>query len=216
MKATIFLTIALATLSILAPRPLSAKELIARISADSLNVRDKPNGNEVLAKLTKGTIVIISSISDNWGRLHFKDSKTQKYRTGWASMKHLQVIKAIGDDTYTTSRGAEFTISIDDANLDCREGWDGGYSACTVEISYSLSTNYNGLNDPNVNVDCEADLRWSDASGWPRSDSESDSNSHYMYSDSDSGSVELDFSIGIDPAVRVKISDYSCSISGVY
>ena len=119
-------------------------------------------------------------------------------------------------DSFTTSRGARFVLSVDNASLDCNEAIGGGYDSCTINISYSISTDYNGLNDPTVDIDCSSDVVYSDNSGFDSSTSASDSDGASMSSNSYSGEMTLNVSFSsLDPVVRVRVSSTSCQISDV-
>src|SRR5262249_49798702 len=63
--------------------------------------------------------------------------------------------RLVGSGTaYISQRGAEFSIRVNNADLNCQEGFSRGYDRCEIEVSYTVSTNYNGNDDPNVRVRC--------------------------------------------------------------
>jgi hypothetical protein len=134
--------------------------------------------------------------------------------------RRLQALRrrfAGAGDSHTTSRGARFTLSVDNVSLNCNEAIGGGYDSCKIDLSYSISTDYNGLNDPTVDIDCSSNVTYSDNSGFDSSTSASDSDTASMPSNSYSGDMTLNVSFSsLDPVVRVRITSTSCQISGVH
>jgi hypothetical protein len=118
-------------------------------------------------------------------------------------------------NTYTSDKGAEFVIRVTDADLNCREGLSNAYDSCEVEIRYAINTNYNGKDDPNVSIHCEAELSYTDKTGLTGTKSEDESNSIYMYGNDYSGGMDLDFSF-YEEAVRVRLTEVRCQISSIY
>ena len=116
--------------------------------------------------------------------------------------------------TYTSERGAEFSIRVNDADLNCREGFSNGYDHCDVEVHYIITTNYNGNNDPSVRVRCEAEVAYTDETGWRGSKSEDGSKSFYVYGQSYRGEMDIDISF-YDSATRVSLTDVTCRVVSV-
>jgi hypothetical protein len=116
--------------------------------------------------------------------------------------------------TYSSERGAEFSIRVTDADLNCREGISSTYENCDVEIRFAITTNYNGKDDPNVSVRCEVELSYTDKGGWTGSKSEDDSKSISMGGQDYSGSMDIDISF-YKEAVRVRLNEARCRISSV-
>lgn len=195
----------------------SAQRVYGQTSTDNLNVRKTPDG-EVIDKLGKGALVLITRVKGKWANVGYL-GPDGKLKTGWVASNYLRLVRrgdGYSSDTYTTARGAEFTVSVSDTDLYCREGFDGGYSGCEVEIEFEINTNYNGNDDPSVDVTCEAEVSYTDTSGWSSSKSDSVSENVYVYSAYESGSVDVDFSFSFDEATRVRLRDASCRIDGVY
>jgi hypothetical protein len=117
--------------------------------------------------------------------------------------------------TYISKRGAEFSIRVNDADLNCQEGVSTVFDRCEIEVSYTVNTNYSGDDDPNVRVRCEAEVTYTDKSGLRGSKSEDESKSFYVYNQSYKGSLEIDISL-YEPAVRVSLTEVRCRILSVY
>ena len=107
-------------------------------------------------------------------------------------------------NTYTSDRGAEFTIRVGGAELNCRKGFSRGYSSCGIEARYTVTTNYNGSNDPNVRVRCEVEVTYTEQDGSGGRKSEDDSKSFYVYGQSYGGRMDIDISF-YEPAIRVSL-----------
>jgi hypothetical protein len=119
-----------------------------------------------------------------------------------------------GGNTYTTSKGAEFSIRVTNTDLNCREGFDGGFDSCEIEIDFAVTTNYNGNDDPNVQLRCEIEVSYEDKSGFEGTKSEDDSKSISMYDQNYTGSMEIDVSF-YEAARRVRLTEAACRISSV-
>jgi hypothetical protein len=117
-------------------------------------------------------------------------------------------------NTYTSEKGAEFSVRVNNADLNCSEGFAGGYDSCEIEVSYSITTNYNGNDDPSARVRCEADVEYTDKNGWPSSQSEDESKTSLIYDQSYRGSLEIDISF-FEPAIRVSLTSVTCKITSV-
>lgn len=116
--------------------------------------------------------------------------------------------------SYTTPRGAEFSVCVTDAHLDCREGL-GSYDSCDVEVRFSLETNYNGDKDPDVEVGCEVEVVYSDKDGFSNTKSEDETKSVTMFSQNESSEIDLDISFFLEEPVRVRLSEARCRIKDV-
>lgn len=203
--------------------PLSVAPVAAQVYAittvDTLNVRDKANGS-VIDRLSGRTPVAIQKVEGGWAEIVYFP-KSGALRRGWVATQHLHVLRGRGvagtGDSYRTSRGADFTVSVSDADLDCNEGFDGGYDSCTVTVSFDVHTDYNGNDNPSVEVECEADLSYATRDGFMMPASEEESETVYLYSGYTSESVEIEFRFfAVEPVTRVQLNDVSCTISSVY
>jgi hypothetical protein len=194
------------------------RPIIATVTAEGVNIRAKPSAkSEVLAQLSKGAYFIVTAIDGSWAKIGYKGKIDKKYKSGWISTKFVRVVSGGGSETkYTTEYGAEFSLSVSSSDLDCSEGYNGGYDSCEVEINFDFSSNYNGFNDPTVNVTCDVELSTSDKSGSSSSESESDSTS--VSGREGSGSMEVDVSVSSysEPILSVELDDVSCSIDSVH
>ncbi len=119
-------------------------------------------------------------------------------------------------NTYRNSKGAEFTITVDNARLRCSEGFSGGFDRCRVDIDYSITTNYNGNNDPDVNVSCEANITYTDKSGFASTRSRDETDSVYLYGHDTSDDLQITFSFYSEEVVRAALRNVDCRIEDVY
>ncbi|WP_316229218.1 hypothetical protein [Bradyrhizobium sp. SZCCHNR1070] len=117
-------------------------------------------------------------------------------------------------NTYTTSKGAEFIVAVRDANLDCREGYSQAYDGCEVEVSFSITTNYNGSDTPTARVRCDAEILSVDRTGWQNTESSDASKSVSIFGQEEAGRVEIGFSFSTE-VVRAKLTEVSCKIRDV-
>jgi hypothetical protein len=117
-------------------------------------------------------------------------------------------------NTYTTGKGAEFSVAVRDADLNCNEGYSGAYDGCEVEVRFRITTNYNGSDTPTARVRCEADISYVDKSGLQGTDSSDASKSVSISGQEESGRVEISFSFSME-AVRAKLTEVRCKIRDV-
>jgi hypothetical protein len=193
-----------------------AKGVLASVAAPELAIHSGPSGETpVFGKVQAGGFVMVMEIKGDWARVFWmKEKKTQE---GWALVQGLRSVAGSGGagDTFTTSGGATFNLSVNDVDLDCSESIDGGYSNCTATVPISYDSDYNGNDTPNVHVECEVELRTTDVKKWTSSTSDSESADYY--GESESGEIEIDFSFSsFVPIIRVEVSDSSCQITDVY
>ena len=192
---------------------------VALVTANELNVREQPNVSAAtIGKLNRNTFVVITHSQGDWVRIWWLPRKGAPSKSGWVMSKYLRVVRRSlsGGSEYTTPYGARFTLSIDDSDLRCSEGFDGGFRSCELTVQFSYDSNYNGNNEPSVEVECKASLRTIDSKGWPSSIDESGTDS--QIGRTGSGTIDIDFSSLslLEPIVRAKVSDLECEITDVY
>jgi hypothetical protein len=115
---------------------------------------------------------------------------------------------------YVTSGGAKFILSIDDVRLDRSENYEQGFSGCEVTAFISYRSDYNGNNEPNVSIDCEAQILATDSDGYGSRENESE-NIHFT-GRRRSGQVEFDFDFySGSPIIRAHVEYVDCNITSV-
>ena len=206
---------------------------IAQTTASSLNARSEPNG-KVLFSLPKNSIVGVMRVQGSWAMImHLPGNDPSKAKYGWVSSAYLKVVNpgnrsstspsygVSGDDCeYEYDSNAQVCVTATDADIDCRESYDGSYyRSCEIEVEYDLSTDYEGDDYLDVDVECEVEIEYKkrDSYSWSTdSDSESDSHSLYSYG-SESGDMDFDFSFSsYQEVINVKIESIECEINSVY
>lgn len=117
-------------------------------------------------------------------------------------------------DAYTSSGGASFVVSLSDAQIDCTENFDGGFSGCTVDVEFQYDSDYNGNSEPRVSLTCEVEIETREADGFRSF--ERNYSDDTLRGRTGSGSIEVSFSFySIDPIVEATVSDASCDITSV-
>ena len=204
------------------------RTVFALVTANELNVREQPNASAaMIGKVDRNTVVEITQAQGSWARIRWwtpedassalEPARGFGFKSGWVVSKYLRVVRESlsGGSEYTTSYGARFTLSIDDKDLHCSEDFDGGLRSCELTVRYSYDSNYNGNNEPSVDVACEADLRTTNSEGWPESKSERGTDS--VFGRTGYGTIDLDFLFfsSFDPVVRARVSNLECEITSV-
>jgi hypothetical protein len=212
-----------ASLTLLFALPANAMDMGVTI-AKSLNVRNQPKG-KVIDSLPLGTPVGLLDIKGEWVRVsYFKGANTRKPKYGWVSVKYIRITSR----RYTSSSshcetehktGAEVCMGVSNADLDCNKSFSGNYYRdCEVELSYQLTTDYNGGSYLDVDVSCEVEISYRGRKGYiSSSDSDSETQSHSLFAnDSESASMDFDFSFMSSKEVyKVEIESAECQIDSV-
>ncbi len=93
------------------------------------------------------------------------------------------------------------------------------YSSCEAEIEYKVSTDYEGDEYLDVDVECSIDIGYKKKESYSWSfNFDSDTESHTLYA-YDSDSDEMDFSFiwsTYSKVINVRIESASCKINSVY
>ena len=144
-----------------------------------------------------------------------RQAKTQR-------IQHIENIlsKLMGHDvdklgqpsnSYTTSHGAHFMLSVEGEDVYCYSG----LHSCELTIQYSYTSDYNGEDTPRVRVECDAELDVVDSEGNRRSESGNETDS--TYGRNGSGSVNIDFWFySVSGSIESKhVSYLDCGINGV-
>ena len=193
--------------------------LFALVMKKEVNVREKPNvKSKIIDKLNRNTYVVITQPKGDWVRILWLPRKGASSKSGWVMSKFLRFVRGNlrGGSEHTTPYGARFTLSIDDSDLSCSEDFNGGFRSCEMTVQYSYESNYNGNNEPNVEVECEASLRTTDSKGWSGSRDESGTDSQYGRTGSGTLDIDFSFSYSFDPVVRARVSTLECEITDVH
>jgi hypothetical protein len=110
-------------------------------------------------------------------------------------------------------------MGVSNADLDCNKSFSGNYYRdCEVELSYQLTTDYNGGSYLDVDVSCEVEISYRGRKGYiSSSDSDSETQSHSLFAnDSESASMDFDFSFMLSKEVyKVEIESAECQIDSV-
>ena len=112
-----------------------ARQAITTVTANSLIARSAPQSDAVaVGTLAAGTYVVVQQVQGEWALVGWLVDK--KLTSGWVSTKYLSLVSRGGGSgsSFTSSGGANFDLSVDDTDLHCREGFDGGYSSCEVTV----------------------------------------------------------------------------------
>lgn len=211
------LTLALLILLASATIGAEAKQVFATVTASSLVARSAPQADAPpVGSLSSGTYVVVQQVQGEWALVGWLVDK--KVQSGWVSAQYLSLVSRGGGgsgSSFTTGGGANFDLHVDDTDIHCREGYDGGYSSCEVTVSISYDSDYNGNDYPNVYVDCDVTLKTTDVKQWTASKSES--GSEQFYGATESGEITVDFRLSsFDPVVEVRVYDVDCEITDVY
>lgn len=225
-KVILFIFIALFSSSVFATT-------IAQTTASSLNVRSEPKG-KVLFSLPQNSIVGIMRVQGSWAMIvYLPGNDPSKAKYGWVSSSYLKVVSSgnrsrstssygvSGDDCeYEYDSNAQVCVTATDAEMDCRESYDGTYyRSCEIEVEYSVSSDYEGDDYLDVDVECEVEIKYKKRDGYSWSyDSDSESESHSLYSyGSESGDMDFDFTFSsYKEVINVKIDSAECEINSVY
>jgi len=206
---------------------------IAQTTASSLNVRSEPNG-KVLFTLPQNSVVGVSRVQGSWAFImYLPGNDPSRAQYGWVSSAYLKAVSSgndsgrsgsygvSGDDCeYEYDSNAQVCVTASDADIDCRESYDGTYyRSCEIAVEYDVSTDYEGDDYLDVDVECEVEIKYKkrDAYSWSY-DSESESESHSLYSyGSESGDMDFDFTFSsYKEVINVKIDSIECEINSVY
>lgn len=206
---------------------------IAKTTATSLNVRSEPNGKVIFA-LPQNSIVGVIRVQDGWAMIiYLPENDPNQAMYGWVSSSYLRVVNSTGnsysarsyspsgdDCEYEYDSNAQVCVTVTDADMDCRESYDGSYyRSCEIEVDYELTTDYEGDDYLDVDVECEVEIKYKkrDSYSW-RNDSDSESQSHSLYSyGSESGDMDFDFTFSsYKEVISVKIDSIDCEINSVY
>ena len=135
-------------------------------------------------------------------------------------MQKRKIRGVTGDNCeYEYDTGAEVCVTVTDASLDCRKSYDGSYyRSCEVEVDYDVSTNYNGNDYLDTQIECGVDIKYKGRNTYSwKSDSSNDDESHSLYQyGSESGDMNIDFSFSSYKEVtNVKLDSVDCEINSV-
>lgn len=79
----------------------------ARTTANELNVRDMPNGKDVIKRLPLGSVVAILQSQGIWTNvLYLENEDPSKPKQGWVSNEYLRVLYSKDMDIKTDTRTA--------------------------------------------------------------------------------------------------------------
>lgn len=206
---------------------------VARTTSASLNVRSEPNG-KVLFALPQNSIVGVMRVQGGWAMImYLPGDDPNKAKYGWVSSSYLRVVNSAGSSNsarsysqsgdnceYEYDSNAQVCVTVTDADMDCRESYDGSYyRSCEVEVGYKLTTEYEGDDYLDVDVECEVEIKYKKRDGYSWSyDSDSESQNHSLYSyGSESGNMDFDFTYSAyEEVISVKIDSIDCKINSVH
>lgn len=201
-----------------------------KTTAETLNVRSKPEG-QVVGSLPKNTVVTILSSRGGWVKI-LSLSQGQKGVIGWVSEKYIEKdgnqsnqepssISAVAYDQCESEykTGAEVCIKVSNATLDCSESlFDDYYDNCAVDVTYILDTDYKGGVSISTDVTCEAEISYESKDSFVSSNLyENTRETHDVYAyANDRHYVNMSFSFGtFDEVLRVKLNSFDCRIDNV-
>lgn len=192
---------------------------IAVTTADTLNVREAPNG-DIVDQLPLATRVGVIGAKGTWAKVMYLTDNREEVDQGWVSVQYLR-IAGKGASGYSSScqdeyrSGAEVCLQVTSTDLNCDESYTGDYyDSCEVNINYNLDTDYEGQSSIEAEVGCDVEISYEARNGYGSSDSDGDSYSHDLYEhDSESGSMTFDFSFSsYDEVYDVEISSTDCRL----
>lgn len=211
-----------------APSAAQAPPSLAVVAAQELNVRAGPSPETaIVTKLLHGQRLLVRPGDGPWANVVvLVDGKMVE---GWVNRSYITAAVPNGvapapaappnvlAQPPAISPGFSYPdpLTIDSADLDCDEDFDGGFSECTVEVYVSLSVPgiYAELLKDYVDVECEASVSFETADGFPISEQESESTSVYLSGGTGSETIEIDVDpFSMDPIIRAKIDDVECEI----
>lgn len=198
----------------------AAKALsIRQTIQDQVAVRDIPDG-KVVAYLPIGSKVRVVEVFGDRAYIAFQtDSASEDYQLGWADS--TQLLLFMGGDNCNTDWGidAEVCLTVNDQSLQCHKTtYDEYYGSCKLDIGYELSTNYEGDDHLEIDVECEAKIEyWGNDSYYSHTDSKYNGSSHSLWIvGSQFGGASMDFYFSDYTEVyRVEIELIDCKINSV-
>ena len=201
-------------------------EFVVEITANSLNVRDRPSteGN-VIGKLKKGEQVIASPTYSGWAMtlIHGKNP-------GYFSTKYMKIIKIISSKDSSTLYGGEeeikcnaisakLSLSINNVDFKCKENLFGeGYESCSAWFDVAISSDC--TKSMRANVACNAEFKYETKYDFMpyRTASETVSDTIYLRFGRGNGRIEVNWQpmAYFENVIMVKLNDGSCSITSIY
>ena len=129
-----------------------------------------------------------------------------------------------GDCEWEYESEAQVCVTVTNTSLDCKKSYDGSYYiGCEVDVDYTISTDYEGDNYLDVEIECKVEIQlneqYFDLLG---SDFAYDDENHSLYSHGfDSSSMSFDFSFilynlaNYDKVTKVKVYSVECEVDSV-
>lgn len=193
------------------------------VSGSVVNLRKGPDKSyDVIDKLKRGTLVAVFDLKGEWANVFYL-KEGERGSDGWIHTRYLVNAPTfeedeLEDDIISEERidpsEASVEMSVSNTNFECEERIFGqGFDRCTLEVHYSVSSDYDGELD--VSVDCTAYfLLYYEDSYYGSSETERDSDSTTLEEGSGSGTVK----ITIEPSrfktlKRAKVTNISCAAS---
>ncbi|WP_375748396.1 SH3 domain-containing protein [Vibrio sp. HN007] len=194
--------------------------LVVEITAEKLNVRDKPSTTaSVTSQLQKGQTLFALPVTKGWAIVYLKGKKL-----GYASSKYMRVLRKHyfdenGEDKPKCNADtAALKISITDTNFECQRSIiSKEIVSCSVYYNVALDTTCNEFMVADVN--CSAEFIYETENGiLPSQGGETITQRIYLDYGHGNSRLEVNWNpllIG-DKLTRVKLTDGSCSIQSVY
>ena len=203
---------------------------LAEITADILNVQDAPDGSAI-ARLPQGTVVGVILANDGWVQITYQArNNAELIKTGWVSEEYLLLLDMddaseatgpTGDSCKNKTGGYEKAcVSLTQVLYDCDDRYSGRRnSRCSVDMDYTVETDYVGTDYLNVDIGCTARLKYKVPGNdkWLY-DSRNDASSHsFSFARMEKGEMSLDFLLGENQRpTRIRLESAVCEVQLVY
>ena len=218
--------LALMLIALFAILPVAGASMVVEVTADSLNVRESPSlESNIIGALNRGEIVVASEpLQNGWLMVSFDN------RFGYIYGKFVRIIRtdtSIKSQSFKGSRYSEkkcdaysskLLLTLDKTDLKCHEGlFSNGYENC--DIAFNISIRSDCTEYMKAYVTCDVDLQYETKDGIiPRRDSESVDDFLYVRNGKGFETITLHWRPRtlMDPVIKVKLRNTSCSIIKVY
>ncbi len=200
-------------------------EIVVEITANSLNVRDRPStkGN-VIGTLKKGEQVIASPTYSGWAMtiIHGKNP-------GYFSTKYIKIIKFISSNDSSTLYGGEeeikcnadsanLSLSISNVDFECEKNlFSEELKSCSAWFDITIRADCS--ESMRAKVDCDAEFKYEIKDDFMpyRTASETSSDTIYLRLGRGNGRIEVYWRpMAFAQVIKVKLNDGSCSITSTY
>ena len=221
----VFSPIAVLFLALLPNSSYASIILLLEVTADNLNVRDKPSiDSYTISTLQKGERIVAVPTYRGWFMVLFAGEPF-----GYVSSDHITIVKVFSSDDEVLyyrdedrmkcdADSASLNLNITNVEFHCKKDlFRESYESCRTLFDVSISSDCD--ESMTAYVDCETEFSYETKEGLlPVSSSASSTDSIHIINGRGSAQtiVSWQMRVMLDKVVRVKLKDSSCFISSVY